>query len=1598
MNIMVRVASAQARAQIKQLERELQIMERQLKRSGSAGASFNGSLHSNTLGKWGSQLQWAGRQLQYNFTLPILAAGGAALKFQLDNERAMTGVIKVYGDGSDVFNRLTRTEIPALGRAFEALSNQFGVNQSKVIEIAADWAAAGASGIALARSVRLTLETMILGEMDAVEATQALIAIQAQYGLSIKELAQVIDTLNMVENQTGITMEGLIQGFARAAGVARSAGIDTQHLAAMLAALVPAAGSAAQAGNAIKTMISRLLAPTKEAAEVLGLMGVNVKELSWQSLNGVQRLELLATKFKDLDDAQKAVVSSVIASRFQINKFDVLMRDLVNTHGYYQRALESTSDAQKNFRQRVRELNTVLESNPQRLKQIWTILQNAMADVIQPLIPMLLHLAGFVARLATSFSNLDPTVQRFIVLAALALAAVGPLVRYMGAFSVLGSKLGPVFKFLLGPLGSLVVTLFKLVRIPWGLLTTGFGALLGGLMKVVLLAKGPISLLRTVIVGGIRGIIPLVARGAMAIGSALLGPWGLAIAAVLALLYVFRDKISSFFSSLVDVVVSAFWRLPAGVRDAFFAVVRVIQQAAMKVYELFSYLNPFARHSPSLVDSVVAGMAVIRKEFAGVANVGSVLDSVAADLKAFRAILDSIGGKFADDRLDVAKAIPGALPLFDKLVSKLKVLANLLAQQENLVTRQQAVVDQWKAALDAANKSLDLQQDKLQRLQDQAAALNAEMQAHQDALEAFANAPIEGMKEMGDAIFANEMAQKELRLEMLRWEQVNGSIDDLRNRLAGLQGDIETMAAEASELRQAGAGADILGPIEAQIAALEQQKTVMEQTLAASPMAALQAEMEELQRQGEILDLENALQFDPLTRQVDELTNSMKELPFDQIIAGIQAEQAAMATLQPQLDAANAAVEKQEQVVKAAQAARDSIQATYDREQDKLNALKETYDAIADSVRDVEAALREMSSAAAEAAAKKDKMSAGAENFLAAEGANFPEVGGAASIGREGGLGDQSKLIDEFTRGLAADTAKLFGSFDLFGPIKEKWNQVWSWITSRVEPIIGGVADAIRGSLANTGLGEGFLKVFGVVWDVLQTVGEWIGKIFNLFAPDLKRYGGALVDAFGTIKARIWPQLVKFKELVGPIGEAIHNLWRTVKPILIVLGLAVLAAFKVWYSVYTNIIGPVLNLIIGLISRALQIIRGILQVVMGLINGDWSLAWEGIKNIVMGVFGAIWDIIRGAVQIIWGVIKGLVEGIVGFFTWLYDTLVGHSIIPDMMKAIVGWFEFLTAPIRAAWNAIWTAIKWAWNNIAKPFFIAVGDYIKFWAAVFTWIWNNVIKPAWDKIWSALKYAWDNFGLPLFAAIKESIKTWAGIFKWVWDNIIKPAWDALKTGLKYVWDHGIKPIFDTFTKAIGAIGDTFTAMKEKIKDIFDRVKEIIKAAVDWIADKLEKIAGPLKSLIDGIGKVGGAVGGVVSKIPGFARGGVTAGPAIIGEGRRAYPEYVIPTDPAFRSNAIALLVSAMGSMGPGTLKSVLTAASSGAAMPRYASGGVLLAASATADGASRRNSEVLSRGGYSNETTINIYGDLAFPNITSGDDAKNFVDNLKVLVND
>ena len=1823
MNISVRVLSAQAQAQIKALQAQVRGLEGQLARANATSASptgIAGVRGRKSLMAFGNQIQWTGRQLQYNWTLPLLLAGGAATKFALDNDKAMTRVAKVYGDtaaAAEFFNKqagkaaddqygqakaaqVHKNELEALEKAFVALSNRYGVEQKQVLETAGAWAAAGVEGVALARSTELSLKAASLGEMELGKATESLIAIQSQYSLSTKELSLTLAELNSIENATGISMQGLIEGFSRSAGVAREAGVDVRHLGAMLAALVPATGSATTAGNALKTIISRLMSPTGDAAKVMREFGVNTADAAWQSSTAVERLTILAGHMGDklkksadggyeLSDSQKQVVASVLGSRYQMNRFLVLMREMDSEQGYYAKALKVTKDETQVFKQAQEELDAVLNSSPKRLEIMWRTLQNGAATAIQPLIPYIIWLASEVAELVNSFNNLNPELQKLIILSALLLAAVGPIVRYMGSLATLVGAIAVPFKSLaaayasfatvskvvdgvniktrrsfLGMFATLLAAPFRPFAIAagaaFGFVSTSatkmvgkvvaagirmastWGAIIatmaritasGGLVSAFkwlwmtllamagvgaapvvkvfrgmwlgtvavfqlgstasLAALGTMSKTSTAVVAytsathisiwsrmwarivaiwaaartrllailatlmnpaavvrGLQAMIVAVGSVVTAIIPILLSPWVLAFAAIGSLIYAFRGQIAQVWNNIVtyfsdssnamtQAVISAWNSLPAGVTNALIAVVRVVREAALQVYEWFSYINPFARHSPSLVENVTNGMAIVGQQFGNAANVikGHVKGAY-RDIKTFgSAVRNLLGGaesfEAAQQRAKIKEFAPGALKSYDQLAKRLKQLKGDLAQLQAQMDRQQAVVDRWTAKVESANAALDKQQEKLDKLTATQQKWQDKLAEAEDRLSNFANAPITGMGAMSDKIFENEMAQKRLRLEMMRMEETGDSLDKVKNRIEAINAAQESLRGEQAAMRSAGAGSDILSYYDDQVAALEATKRQQDGT--AQSIAKLNDELEKLQRQGEMLDLENSLKFDPLTRQIEQAANAMEELPFGTIMAGVKQSAADIEYYTRKLGEATAAVAAQQAVVDQLTAKRDAAQERLDREEEKLKQIKSRYDEVADAISAVEKTMSDAAQAAdtlarkADEAAKKAKkgregaVSPAVQNFRDAAGGNFANVGGAG-IPMRTDFSDQSGEIDAFTKDLESRLAGAMGDISPFGGIKKRWGKFKAWMSERWAELSAGASDMFSHAfdgVSDGGVGAKFSAIVQKVKDAWAVLPAWLEDniykpavlIWSFFWPSIKEFfqnaWKGIKDMFGEITPALERLGGEFKKL----GPALKGAWNIVKAVAAVFGVLAAIIIKLAINILAKTVRPIFKALGDVIENIIQIVQGLVQVFLGFFsmfsgeegaftNGLKKMG-EGIYNIFGGLLGAIGQLIKGAFKVVVGFFWGIIDGIVDAALWMYDVMVGHSIIPDLIKAIISWFGKLISLVR-----------WVWSNVVSPivnvfkqmFSLVVAGLALWWSGVQTawsalktagtWFWNNVLLP----IWSHVQWVWTRIvaGLKLWWSWTKA--AWSGLKgagKWIWDNVLvhvfnfykilwdrivsslrqwwtwtKAAWNGLKAAGGWVWDNVLRPVFQRYvnlwTSVRGALSGWWEGIKgvwssltklggwvkDRVMDpVVDKIKSAWRSIRDWLIDNKSILARPIEGIVNVVRKaVNAIINGLnkVSKIlPGkgwhiapipaleLAQGGpipqrrvgngfkTNGARAIVGEGKANHPEFVIPTDPTYRSRAKSLLAMAGSKLGVD--------------IPQYAAGGWL-----------------------------------------------------------
>jgi TP901 family phage tail tape measure protein len=256
---------------------------------------------------------------------------------------------------------------------------------------------------------------------------------------------------------------------------------------------------------------------------------------------------------------------------------------------------------------------------------------------------------------------------------------------------------------------------------------------------------------------------------------------------------------------------------------------------------------------------------------------------------------------------------------------------------------------------------------------------------------------------------------------------------------------------------------------------------------------------------------------------------------------------------------------------------------------------------------------------------------------------------------------------------------------------------------------IGVVVLAIVGGAILISAAAGFIiSNWKKLTEALQPVMALLRLIGGFLAPlgqALRAQLAPVLAQLGqTIKTSLLPAwknfqlvLVELKPLLIAIAVVVGVVLVVAIALIIGILLGVIKAFGAFLTAVIKVMGGIVLAISGAWELISSIIGGILAILGDMIHGNWShigadatTMWNGIKtgvvSIVKGLWQAISGIFQGAIGIVWGLVSGLVSGVIGFFQHLFDTLVGHSIIPDMVNKIIDTFKLMA--LRVEDTIIW----------------------------------------------------------------------------------------------------------------------------------------------------------------------------------------------------------------------------------------------------------------------------------------------------------------------
>ena len=375
---------------------------------------------------FGKNVQWAGRQLMVGFTLPLTVFGTTAGKVFMDLEKQAVNFKKVYGDLFTPPGELEQN-LEAVTKLAQEYT-KYGIAVKDTIGLAAEAAAAGRTNQELIDATTQATRLGTLGQMDQAQALETTIALQSAFRLSGEDLANTINFLNMVENQTVVTLQDLAAAIPRVAPVIRGLGGDVQDMAVFLAAMQEGGVSAEQGANALKSGLASLINPTKQAKEMLFGFNINLDAIIQKNRGDLMgTVTDFAKVLQTLDDFSRQQVLEQVFGKFQYARLGALFDNIIRDGSQANQVLQATAfSAQELAQSAEKELSAIEQSVGVQLTGAMERFKLAIAPIGQMFVELAIPIVNFLTKIIEGFNNLPDFQKKFILMATVITGLVIP--------------------------------------------------------------------------------------------------------------------------------------------------------------------------------------------------------------------------------------------------------------------------------------------------------------------------------------------------------------------------------------------------------------------------------------------------------------------------------------------------------------------------------------------------------------------------------------------------------------------------------------------------------------------------------------------------------------------------------------------------------------------------------------------------------------------------------------------------------------------------------------------------------------------------------------------------------------------------------------------------------------------------------------------------------------------------------------------------------------------------------------------------------------------------------------------------------------------
>jgi|GEM_PF-5414587 len=269
----------------------------------------------------------------FDHALSKILQWGAATTAVYGTVNALQSLIQTAIELDDQMTQLKRvmddsTNFQGLFEGSIELSKELGQTLTNTNTALIEFARAGQSSAEALANARAVLLAMNVSELDAAEATKAVIVGRKVFNDELEDSVDLISRLNQVDNDFSTTTKDLALSLIKAGSTAKTFGADLNTLLGYTVAIQASTQESGNVvGNSLKTILSRLTT-VSDSVSALQAVGISIKDMEGNLKPVSQVLTELSSKWNDLTEEQQQNIAISAAGRYQLNRFLALMQGM----------------------------------------------------------------------------------------------------------------------------------------------------------------------------------------------------------------------------------------------------------------------------------------------------------------------------------------------------------------------------------------------------------------------------------------------------------------------------------------------------------------------------------------------------------------------------------------------------------------------------------------------------------------------------------------------------------------------------------------------------------------------------------------------------------------------------------------------------------------------------------------------------------------------------------------------------------------------------------------------------------------------------------------------------------------------------------------------------------------------------------------------------------------------------------------------------------------------------------------------------------------------------------------------------------------------